>query len=106
MAKYLIKANYLAEGERGLLKDGGSGRRAAVKKAIEALGGKLEDFYYAFGETDAYVIVDAPNNTSAIALSIAVNATGSVHVQTIPLLTCEEVDAACHMHINYKAPGA
>ena len=106
MAKYLIKANYMAEGERGLLKDGGSGRRAVVKKAIEALGGTLEDFYYAFGETDAYVIVDAPNNTSAIALSIAVNATGSVHVQTIPLLTCEEVDAACHMHINYKKPGA
>jgi uncharacterized protein with GYD domain len=106
MAKYLIKATYMAEGEKGLLKDGGSGRRAAVKKAVEALGGKLEEFYYAFGDVDAYVIVDAPNQTSALALTIAVNAVGSVHVQTVPLLTCEEVDAACHMHVSYRAPGA
>jgi uncharacterized protein with GYD domain len=106
VAKYLIKATYLAEGEKGLLRDGGTGRRDAVKKAIEGLGGKLEEFYYAFGDVDAYVIVDAPNATSALALTIAVNSVGSVHVQTIPLLTCEEVDAACHMHISYRGPGA
>lgn len=106
MAKYLIKATYMAEGEKGLLKDGGTGRRAAVTKAVEALGGKVDEFYYAFGEVDCFVIVDAPDATAALALTIAVNASGSVHVQTVPLLTCEEVDAACHMHINYKAPGA
>jgi uncharacterized protein with GYD domain len=106
MAKYLIKAKYMAEGERGLIKDGGTGRRDAVRKAVEAIGGKLEEFYFAFGEVDAFVIVDAPDAKTAAALSIAVNSVGSVHVETVPLLTCEEVDAAVHLHVSYRGPGA
>lgn len=106
MAKYLIKVSYAAEGTRGLLKDGGTGRRAAVQKATEALGGKLESFYYSFGVDDAYVIVDAPDSTAALALSLAVNASGAVHISTIPLVTPEEIDAACHRTVSYRAPGA
>ena len=106
MAKYLIKAKYLAEGEKGLLHDGGTGRRAAVTKAVEALGGTVHDFYYAFGDVDCYVIVDAPAASAAFALTMAVNASGTVHVETIPLLTCEEVDEACHLHVSYRAPKA
>ena len=44
MPKYLIKANYIGDGIKGLLKEGGSSRRAAVEKLIKSGGGKLETF--------------------------------------------------------------
>ena len=42
MAKYLFQASYAAEGIKGLEKDKASGRKAALSKAVENLGGKLE----------------------------------------------------------------
>jgi uncharacterized protein with GYD domain len=106
MPKFMIKASYTAEGTRGLLKDGGTGRRAAVQKLIESIGGKLEAFYFAYGEDDAYVITDVPDATSGIAVSLAVNASGAVRLSTIPLITPEELDAACKKSVPYRAPGA
>jgi uncharacterized protein with GYD domain len=106
MPKFLIKASYTTDGVRGLLKEGGTGRRGAVVKLIEGLGGKVESFYYAYGENDAYVITDLPDATSGIALSLAVNASGAVRLSTIPLITPEEIDAACKKSVGYRAPGA
>jgi uncharacterized protein with GYD domain len=106
MAKYLVQASYTAEGTKGLLKDGGSARQAAVKKATEGLGGKLESFYYAFGATDVFAIVEASDTVSAMALSLAVNATGAVRSTLTPLVSVQEVDAACKKTVGYRAPGA
>ena len=106
MAKFLISASYTAEGTRGLLKDGGAGRRAAVQKALDGLGGKLEAFYFAFGKADAIVICDVPDTVSGIALSLTVNASGVVRASTTPLISVEEMDAACKKSISYRAPGA
>ena len=106
MPKYMIKASYQTEGIRGLAKEGGSGRRAAVQKLIEGIGGKLEAFYFAYGEDDAYVIVDVPDATAGIALSLAVNSSGAVRVSTVPLITPEEMDAAAKKTVAYRAPGA
>ena len=105
MPKYLIKATYKAEGARGLLKEGGTGRRAAVKSVVESLGGTLEAFYFAYGDTDAYVIVDVPDANAGLALSLTVNATGVVQVSTVPLITPEEIDAAGKKAPAYRAPG-
>jgi uncharacterized protein with GYD domain len=106
MAKFLIIGSYTAEGAKGLLKEGGSGRRAAVQKALDAVGGKLEAFYFAFGKEDAYVIVDVPDNASVIAVSLAVNASGVVRVSTTPLISPDDLDAASKKSIAYRAPGA
>jgi uncharacterized protein with GYD domain len=106
MPKYLIKASYTAEGARGLLKEGGTARRAAVQKVIEGVGGKVEAFYFAYGEDDAYVIADVPDVASGLAVSLAVNASGAVRLSTIPLITPEEIDAAGKKSIPYRAPGA
>jgi uncharacterized protein with GYD domain len=105
MPKFLIEATYNAEGTKGLMKDGGTARRAVVKKAVEDLGGKLEAFYFAFGETDAVVICDVPDVITGLAITMAVDASGEVHVKTTPLITPEEVDAACHKTVHYTAPG-
>jgi len=106
MAKYLVKVNYTAEGTKGLLKDGGTGRRTAVTRATEAMGGAVDAFYYALGATDAYLIIDAPDTTAVAALSMVVNSTGSVRIEVTPLLTCEEIDVAAHKSVPYTKPGA
>jgi uncharacterized protein with GYD domain len=105
MPKYLISASYSAEGLRGLQRDKASGRRQAVTTAIEGLGGKVEGFYHALGQDDAYLIADLPDNTVAAALGIAVSAAGLVRTRTTALLTVEEVDQALAKSVNYRAPG-
>jgi uncharacterized protein with GYD domain len=104
--KFLVKASYTAEGTRGLLKEGGSARRDAVRKLIEGLGGTVEAFYYAFGDHDVYVITDLPNTTAGLALTLAVNASGAVRLTTVPLISAEEIDAAAKTAVTYRAPGA
>jgi uncharacterized protein with GYD domain len=106
MAKYLIRATYTAEGTGGLKKEGGSSRRAAVEKAIGGLGGRLESFYYALGETDAFLVIDVPDVVTAVAVSLSVNGTGMVRTSITALLTVEEMDAACKKTVAYRAPGA
>ena len=106
MPKFLIKATYNPDGVRGLIKDGGSKRRATVQKLIESMGGKLEVFYYAYGADDAVIIADLPDANSGIAISLTVNASGAVRVATTPLITPEDIDAASKKSISYTAPGA
>jgi uncharacterized protein with GYD domain len=106
MPKFLVKASYTPEGTRGLLKEGGTARRAAVQQIVESLGGKVELFYFAYGEDDAYVITDLPDAATGIALSLAVNASGAVRLSTVPLITPEEIDGACQKAVAYRPPGA
>ena len=105
MAKYLITASYTAEGAKGVLKDGGTKRREAAAAAIKSAGGKLEAFYFAFGENDAFVIIDAPDHASIASASLAINASGAVRTKTVVLLTPEEIDQASKKSTTYRAPG-
>jgi uncharacterized protein with GYD domain len=105
MPKYLIQANYVGEGIKGLLKEGGSSRRAAIEKLVSSLGGSLESVYYAFGDTDVFVIVDMPDNASMTAVALAAGASGAVTVKTTVLMTPEEVDEAAKKTPDYRPPG-
>jgi len=106
MPKYLITGNYGVEGTKGLVKGGGgTARRKAVEEMMHGAGGKVEAFYYAFGNDDVYVIVDAPDNVTVAAISLAVNATGAVAIKTTALLTPEEMDQAARKSVSYRAPG-
>ena len=106
MPKYLFEVDYSAAGTKGLLKDGGSKRRAAVEESLKSLGGKVEAFYFTFGIRDAIVIVDLPDNVSAAAISLAVSASGSVAFKTTPLLTPAEIDQAAKKRVGYRPPGS
>jgi uncharacterized protein with GYD domain len=104
MPKYLWQVSYTPQGVQGLRKDGGVARRAAVKRLIEQAGGKLESFYFAFGEADVYTIAELPDTATAAAVSLAVNALGVVHLRTVPLVTPEEMDTATKKSIDYQPP--
>jgi uncharacterized protein with GYD domain len=106
MPKYLFAASYSPQGIAGVKSKGGTSRRDAVAETVEGLGGKLESFYFAFGESDAYVTVDLPDNEAATAVALTVNAAGGATVKTLVLLTPEEVDAAAQRSVDYSPPGS
>lgn len=105
MAKYLLEVKYTLDGVKGLKAEGGSARVAAATEAIEGLGGKVDAFYFAFGETDVYVVADYPDNVSVAAAGLAVSAGGGATVRTVVLLTPAEVDEAAAKKTTYRPPG-
>lgn len=105
MAKYLFQGSYSMAGTKGLLKDGGSKRRAVAEQVAKSVGGRLEAFYFTFGEDDVVGILDLPDNVSAAAASLVVSAAGGFKFRTTVLLTPEEMDQATKKSVSYTAPG-
>jgi uncharacterized protein with GYD domain len=106
MARFLVKASYTTEGAKGVVGVGGTSRRDAVAKMAEGLGGSLESFYFAFGATDVYAVLDVPDNRTAAAASMAVNAAGGATSEIVVLLTPEDIDAAAELSVDYRPPGS
>ena len=106
MPRFLFEASYTLEGVKGVQSAGGTSRRDAVAQVAESIGGRLECFYFAFGDRDAYVIVELPDNESATAVALTVNAAGGATVKTVVLLTPDEVDAAAKRSVDYRPPGS
>ena len=105
MANFLVIASYSSDGIKGVVKNGGTARAAAVKKAVEGLGGTMHSFHFAFGDADAYVQVEVPDNIAAAALGLAVCSTGLVSTKTVVLLTPAEMDQAARLQVAYTPPG-
>jgi hypothetical protein len=86
------------EGWRGQAprRGGGSG---------EECGGRIEAFYDAFGDAAAVVIVEVPDNVTATAVALTVNASGAVQSRTTVLITPEAVDQAIKKTVSYRPPG-
>jgi uncharacterized protein with GYD domain len=105
MPKYLIEASYTAEGTKGVTKEGGTARRAVVQKMVESLGGRVETFYFGFGDNDVYAIFDLPDELTAAAISLAITSTGAARTRTIVLLAPEEIDRALKKRVTYQPPG-
>jgi len=105
MAKYLICGSYTEEGLKGLLKEGGTKREEATKQAVESMGGTLETYFFAYGDNDFYFVVDQPDNVNVIAGILLANASGTVKLKTIPLITPVEVDEAVKKTMDWRPPG-
>ena len=106
MPKYLFTADYSASGIAGLQKEGGTGRRDMFAGMFEALGGKMEAFYYGFGADDLYIIVDLPDDASAAAASMEVAKAGAITFRATVLITPETMDEAAGKSVTYRPPGA
>jgi len=105
MSRFLFEGRYNAEGIKGVLREGGTGRRKAVDDTVKSMGGRIEAYYFGFGETDVYVIVDGIDNVAAAALAMGISSSGTVGVKTTVLLTVEEIDQAGKKTLSYRAPG-
>ena len=106
MGKYLLQVNYTAEGLRGLTKEGAAKRTAYVAQFAASVGATVESFYFALGDYDAYVVMDAPDDIDVTAASLAVGAAGVASISTVKLLTADQVDAAIAKIADYRPPGA
>jgi uncharacterized protein with GYD domain len=105
MPKFMVQGSYTTEGLKGLLKEGGTGRRKAVDSAVKAMGGHLETLYFAFGDADVVAIIDVPDNITAATLAIGIASTGTVGLKTTVLMTPEEVDQATKKTLSFRAAG-
>ena len=105
MAKFLFEVAYTRDGAQGIRAAGGSKRRDAVARLAESAGGRIECFYFAFGEQDAFAVLDLPDNESATAVALTVNASGAATLRTVVLLTPDQVDAAAERSVEYTPPG-
>ena len=105
MPKYLLQVSYTLDGVKGVLAKGGSARVAAASAAAESAGGSLESLYFAFGGVDVFAIADLPNNEAAAALALNVSGGGGASVNTVVLLTPEEIDNATKTSVSYTPPG-
>jgi uncharacterized protein with GYD domain len=107
MAKFLIKVSYSKAGIAGVRKEGATPRAAYIAHLVETIGGNVESLYYAFGPDDVVLIVDVPDNKTAMAFAATVGSSDAISsYETVPLLTTEEVDAALKMSVGYRPPGA
>lgn len=90
MAYYLIQGAFTPEAWAKLVKSP-QDRRQALAPMMEKLGGRLESYWISFGEYDAVIICQAPDNVTAAALSLAGAAGGALRaIKTTPLMTMEE----------------
>lgn len=105
MSKYLVNASYTSEGTRGLLKEGGTSRQQMVQDMAKKLGGKIEFFYYCFGQSDVVAIMDVPDPATAAAISMGIKATGAVKISLSVLISPKEIDEAAKKSVGYRPPG-
>ena len=90
----------------GVLKGGGTTRKAAIEQLLTGVGGKLEVLYFGVGSDDIHMIVDLPDNVSLAAVLIRAGAAGVVdHLKIDVLLTPEEIDHAIRKAVSYWPPG-
>jgi uncharacterized protein with GYD domain len=110
MAKYAVLGGYTADAWAKMVENPGD-RTAAVTKAVQALGGKLETFYWSFGDDDFLGIIEAPDDIAAAAFSVAVGSSGTLrNLRTIKLISLEEgrkiLEKAKTTKAAYSPPGA
>jgi uncharacterized protein with GYD domain len=90
MPRFLHQVSYTSEAMSRMISNP-QDRFEAVRAPIEKLGGKIEHGYFAFGEHDAILITEMPDNVSAAAIALAFAAGGSLrNCATTPLLTAAE----------------
>ncbi len=108
MPKYMTLFKYSPEGAKGLLKDRVEGRVAALKKAAESGGGRVESVHFTSGgEYTGVIVSEYPDFETFTAFMLLVQSTGAVaDAKTFRLLTPEEVDRGLAKKMTYRAPGA
>lgn len=83
-------------------------RSPVIRQLTESVGGKLVGLWYAFGDYDAYIVWEGPDNVSAAALSLTAAAGGALRsIETTVLMTVDEALSAIQRAgtLNYRPPG-
>ncbi|MGK0274244.1 MAG: hypothetical protein ACI9N0_000618 [Ilumatobacter sp.] len=106
--KFLWTAEYSETGAAGAIKDGGTGRKAAIEGLVGSVGGSLEACYFSGDDAGVVLIVDLPDQAAATAALFTIQASGAIGPTPVvtTLLTPAELDAAMKLSPAYTPPGA
>lgn len=108
MGYYLIQVAYTPESWASQIKSKAN-VEDRIRPSVQALGGRIDSIYYAFGEYDVMAIGEFPSNDAAAAFSLAVTAGGALKaIKTTPLMTVAEGQSAMgkagEVAAKYKPP--
>ena len=102
--RYLVRADLTPEGIKNLQKQPPTALKAGVAKFVESVGGKLEFWYFDYGESTAYSVIDYPDDIAAATAQLSANAAGFARVRIRPLLSAEEMDKAVEKFPPIRVP--
>ncbi len=108
MPSYLYQLAYTSESWGAQIRNP-QNRVEQVRPMVEKLGGRFQSVFYAFGDYDIVAIVEFPDNESAAAFALAVQAGGAVKTaKTTPLMAIEEGLGAMRKAAtaSYRPPGS
>ncbi len=92
--RYLVRAVLTPEGIKNLQKQPPTALKAGVVKFVESVGGKLEFWFFDYGASTAYSVIEYPDEIAAATAQLSTNAAGYARVTIRPLLSAEEMDKA------------
>jgi uncharacterized protein with GYD domain len=105
MPFYMLQVAYTPESFKAMIANP-TDRKAAADKVAEGAGGKVHQFFFAFGKYDAIVIIEAPDDVAVAGAMMAVAASGGFSAgETTKLLTSEEAMAAMKLGAKVAAAG-
>ncbi len=108
MALYMYQASFTSEAWATQIQNP-QNRAEQMRTLIEANGGRLISYYYAFGEYDVVLISELPDNVNAAALSLAAAGGGALKaLKTTVLMSVEDGIEAMRKAggTGYRPPGS
>lgn len=95
MSHFLIRFTYAPRYIRGIVERPDIDHAGQASAMVASLGAKLLGYWYAFGEFDGVVLLEAPDNRTATSIAMAIGGTGEVtRLATTVLLTMDEAREA------------
>jgi uncharacterized protein with GYD domain len=88
MAYYIILSNLTDEGRKTIKEN--PKRILEVNKELEKMGVKVKEQFAVLGPYDFVNIVEAPDNTAIMKMSVELGARGSVHLLTLAAIPVDE----------------
>jgi uncharacterized protein with GYD domain len=88
MATYIVLLRYTQQGVEKIKES--PARLDAAKKAFQAMGAELKQWYLVMGQYDAVVVGEAPDDETVAKLALAIGSQGSIRTETLRAFTEDE----------------
>jgi uncharacterized protein with GYD domain len=85
MPTYVTLLHYTDQGVRNIKES--PNRVDAAKKAFQAAGGELKQFYLAMGRYDAVLVGELPDDETSARIALTFGALGNVRTETMRVFT-------------------
>src|ERR1700694_2954564 len=92
--RYLVRAVLTPEGLKNLQKQPPTALKAGVTKFVESVGGKLEFWFFDYGASTAYSVIQYPDEVDAATAQLSTNAAGFARVRIRPLVWAGDIAKA------------